>query len=90
MFSLEKTRLRGELISICNYLKGGCSEVGISPFSQVTGCGETASTCIGEHLDCIEGKISSWKGRFNHYSRLPGELIESPSLKVFKRHVDVV
>ncbi|KAJ7400748.1 hypothetical protein BTVI_102610 [Pitangus sulphuratus] len=90
LFSLEKRRLRGDLIAVYNFLMRGRGGAGSDLFSVMTSDwtqGKCLNLCQGKFRLDIR-KMFFTQRVVGHWNRLPSEVITAPSLTEIKKHLD--
>ena len=90
LFIHEKRRLRGDLINVYKYLKHGSQRDMDNLFSEVCGDRTKANGHKHEHRKFHNNiqKNFFMVGVTEHWNRLPREVVDSPSLQIFKIHSD--
>uniref|UniRef100_A0A8B9DSV2 Reverse transcriptase domain-containing protein n=1 Tax=Anser cygnoides TaxID=8845 RepID=A0A8B9DSV2_ANSCY len=90
LFSLEKRRLGGDLINVYKYLRCGIQRDLANLFSVVCGDRTRGNGHKMEHRKfCTNMRKNFFTVRvMEHWNRLPREVVESPSLEIFKARLD--
>ncbi|KFQ83823.1 hypothetical protein N337_12715, partial [Phoenicopterus ruber ruber] len=90
LFSLEKRRLQGDILAAFQYLKGAYKKVGQGLFTRACS-DQTRSNGFKLKEDTfrldIRKKFLTMR-MVRHWHRLPREVVDAPSLEVFKARLD--